>query len=62
MKEILLIDSTSIYAEVLRREGNRWLTELVRGRDAVLRLPSAELEIPMAQLYEGIDVGVETGL
>jgi Uma2 family endonuclease len=54
--EILLIDSESIYAEVLRREGDRWITALVRGRDAVLRLASTSLSVPMAELYEGIEI------
>jgi Uma2 family endonuclease len=60
VKEILLIDSESIYAEILRREGNRWITELVQGRDAVLNLSSVELLIAMADLYEGIDIGAGT--
>ena len=58
--EILLIDSESIYAEILRREGDRWITELVQGRDAVLNLSSVELLIAMADLYEGIDIGAGT--
>jgi Uma2 family endonuclease len=57
--EILLIDSESIYAEILRREGDHWITELVQGRDAVLRLSLFDLQIAMADLYEGIDVDSE---
>jgi Uma2 family endonuclease len=56
VREILLIDSESIYAEILRREGDHWITELVQGRDAVLGLSSVGLQIAMADLYEGIDV------
>ncbi len=59
VREILLIDSESIYSEILRREGDRWITELVRGRDAVLRLSSVDLRIAMAELYEGIDIDAE---
>jgi len=59
LSEILLIDSESIYAEILRREGNHWITELVQGRDAVLRLSSVGLQIAMADLYEGIDADSE---
>jgi Uma2 family endonuclease len=59
VKEILLIDSESIYAEILRREDDRWITELVRGRDAILRLSSVDLQIAMAELYEGIDIDAE---
>jgi Uma2 family endonuclease len=57
--EILLIDSESIYAEILRREDDRWITELVRGRDATLRLASIDLQIAMAVLYEGIDIDAD---
>ncbi|HKM71617.1 MAG TPA: Uma2 family endonuclease, partial [Stellaceae bacterium] len=59
VEEILLIDLESIYAEILRREGDRWITELVRGRDAVLRLSSVDAQIAMAELYEGIDIDAD---
>jgi len=59
VEEILLIDSESFYAEILRREGDRWMTELVRGRDAVLRLSSVDAQIAMAELYEGIDIDAD---
>jgi Uma2 family endonuclease len=59
VEEILLIDSESIYAEVLRREGGHWMTTLVRGQDAVLRLASTDLAVPMTELYDGIEVVAE---
>ena len=59
VNEILIVDSQSIYAEILRREGDRWITELVRGRDSVIGLSSVGLRIPMADLYEGLDVDSE---
>jgi hypothetical protein len=55
-----LIDSESCLAE-LRREGPHWITEPVRGRDAVLRLASIDLAVPMAELYLGMgldDAGI----
>jgi Uma2 family endonuclease len=55
--EILLLESENYYAEVLRRDGPRWLTELVQGPEAILRLDSVGLEIGMAELYRGIDIG-----
>ena len=54
--DLLLIDSESRLAEVLRREGPHWVTELVRGQDDVLRLASVDLAVPMAELYDGIDL------
>ena len=53
IQEILLIDSQTVFAEVLRREGDRWITEIVRPA-ATLTLDSVPLSISMAVLYEGI--------
>jgi Uma2 family endonuclease len=60
VREILLIDSESVYAEILRRAGDRWITELVQGRDATLRLSSVDLPIAMAELYEGLDFDADS--
>ncbi len=43
-------------AEILRREGDHWITDLVRGRDATIRLASVDLRIAMPELCEGIDI------
>jgi Uma2 family endonuclease len=56
VQEILLIDSESCHAEILRRDGEHWITVLVRGRDALLRLESVDLSVPMAELYDGIEL------
>jgi Uma2 family endonuclease len=63
VQEILLIDSRSVFAEVLRRDGERWLTEIVCGPDARLTLASVGLAVRMADLYEGLDFAASaTGL
>jgi Uma2 family endonuclease len=54
IQEILLLDSATIFAEILRREGDRWITEIVQGPAAVLSLASVPLTISMAELYEGL--------
>jgi Uma2 family endonuclease len=54
VEEILLVDSQTVFAEVLRREGDRWITEIVHGLAATLTLNSVPLSISMAALYEGI--------
>jgi Uma2 family endonuclease len=56
IEEILLIDSTSFFAGVLRREGDRWITEIVSGPQATLSLTSIGLTASMSELYEGIDL------
>jgi Uma2 family endonuclease len=60
VEEILLIDSASVFAEVLRRAGEQWITELVQGRQATLSLASIGLAMTMSELYEGIEVS-DTG-
>jgi hypothetical protein len=42
-------------AEILRREGDHWITDLVRGRDATIRPASVDLRIAMPELCEGIE-------
>src|SRR5713101_3100902 len=54
VQQILLIDSESVFAEILRRDGDRWITELVQGPAATLSLNSVPVSILMAELYEGI--------
>jgi Uma2 family endonuclease len=54
VQEILLVDSESVFAEILRREGDHWITEIVQGPAATLSLSSVPLTIPMAELYDGI--------
>jgi Uma2 family endonuclease len=54
VQEILFIASDGSYAELHRRSGAQWITEILRGADARLALTSAGIEIALAELYEGI--------
>ena len=54
VQEILLLDSASVFAEVLRRDGDRWITEIVQGPTSTLSLGSVPITIPMAELYRGL--------
>src|SRR5205823_8608114 len=54
VQEIVLIASDGLYAELHRRSGAQWITEILRGGEARLSLASVGLEIPLADLYEGI--------
>jgi Uma2 family endonuclease len=60
VQEILLVDSEAAYAEIFRRSGAGWLSEIVRRPEAELRLSSIELRLPIAELYEGIDLQADT--
>jgi Uma2 family endonuclease len=56
VQEIPLVDSAIVFAEVLKREGDRWVTEVVQGPDATLALASIGLTVPMSELDEGIEI------
>jgi Uma2 family endonuclease len=62
VQEILLIDSETAYAEIFRRKGTAWFSEIVRGREAELNLDSIELQLAMSELYEGIDLPTDTAI
>jgi Uma2 family endonuclease len=61
VQEILLIASDALYAELHRRAGAQWITEILRGDQAPLALTSVGIEIPLATLYEGIALGDAEG-
>ena len=54
VQEIALIASDEIYAEVHRRAGPQWITEILRSGHSVLSLTSIPIEIRLSDLYEGI--------
>ena len=54
VQEILLIASDERYAELHRRSGAQWVTEILRGGESMLRLVSVGIEVPISELYEGI--------
>lgn len=57
VREILLVASDERYAELHRRAGAQWLTEIIRGKEGALRLASVGIEIPMTELYDDIAFG-----
>ena len=54
VQEIMLVASDDAYAEIHRRAGPQWITEILRGGEAVLSLASVPIEIRLSNLYEGI--------
>ena len=54
VQEIMLVASDDAYAEIHRRAGPQWITEILRGGEAVLSLTSVPIEIRLSNLYEGI--------
>jgi Uma2 family endonuclease len=60
IQDIVEIYQLEAAVHVYRRAKDAsWQFEAVGGLDAVLRLPSVEIEVPLAEIYEGLNVGVE---
>jgi hypothetical protein len=54
VQEILMVASDDVYAEVHRRAGPQWITEILRDREAIVSLVAVPIEIRLSDLYEGI--------
>lgn len=54
VQEVVAIDSLRMFAQVIRRHAEHWITEIVQGQDATLTLASIGLNLTMADLYQGI--------
>ncbi len=60
VQEIVEIYQFDAAVHVYRRAGNgSWPFEAVGGLEAVLRLESVGIEVPLTEIYAGLDVGVE---
>ena len=59
VEEILLVASDDRYAELHRRSGAQWITEIHRGEQAVVRLSSVPVNLPLRGLYDGIALETE---
>jgi Uma2 family endonuclease len=56
LRELVCVDTDAVFAEIFRRAGDRWFSEIVQGRDATLSLTSVGIEISMAALYDGLPI------
>lgn len=62
VREIALVSSSAVKAEIWRRTEEGWLIEDVAGSDSVLRLTSVGVEVPLKAIYEGIEFEAAEGV
>ena len=56
LQEYVLVSQTRVRVEVFRRTGTgEWLLSSYNGMDAIVPFPSLSIEIPMAELYRGVE-------
>jgi Uma2 family endonuclease len=52
----LMVSQVKPHVDVYRREGDRWYHEPISGLEAVVPLPSAGCELPLASIYDRVDL------
>jgi Uma2 family endonuclease len=60
LQEILLFSQDKMQAECYRRLGNDWILERYQGNE-ILRLDSVDLEVPLEQIYDGVELKYTPG-
>lgn len=56
VQAILLISSDRVRVEVHIRTGRLWKHHIVAGLDKFIELPSPRCILPLAEIYEGVDL------
>jgi len=54
IQRYVILQQTRVAAVVFARRGPDWLSEIVAGPDATLRLPEIDIELPLAEVYANI--------
>jgi Uma2 family endonuclease len=55
VQRYVILEQSSVAAMMFTRKGEDWVSEIVEGSDAVLRLPEIGIEFPLGELYRDID-------
>ena len=58
VKRYVLLAQDRLGATVFERVGEDWVGHVITG-DATLRLPEIGIELPLAELYDGVEIAVE---
>ena len=56
VKRYVVLQQTKAAAIAFSRKGDDWVTDLLTGPDAILRMPEIDLDIALADIYLGIEL------
>ncbi len=59
IQRYVILQQTHAGAIVFARKGEDWITELLSGDEAMLRMPEVGIEVPLAELYADLDLRAE---
>ena len=58
IQRYVILEQTDAAGIAFIRKGEDWISEILAGSDAVLRMPEIGIEIPLAELYQGVKVAL----
>jgi Uma2 family endonuclease len=59
VQRYVVLQQTKAAAVVFSRKGDDWVTDLLAGEDAVLRMPEIGLDIPLSEIYRRVEFEAE---
>jgi Uma2 family endonuclease len=62
LREYVLVSQKMAVVEVYRKDGDRWIYQLLKGDDAVLALESVGCELPFAEIFRNVEFPPEEPL
>lgn len=62
LKEYVLVSQKMAAVEVYRKDGDRWIYQLLKGMDAVLKLESVGCEVPFDEIFRNVEFPPEEPL
>jgi Uma2 family endonuclease len=62
VKRYVVLQQAKAAAVVFSRKGDDWVTDLLTGDDAILRMPEIGLDIPLSEIYTGVEFAADDGL
>lgn len=56
IQRYVILEQDHAAAIVFARKGEDWVADIVAGEETVLRLPEVGVEVPLMELYEGVEL------
>jgi Uma2 family endonuclease len=56
VKRYVVLHQAKAAAVVFSRKGEDWISDVLTGENAVLRMPEIDLDIPLSEIYTGVEL------
>jgi Uma2 family endonuclease len=56
VKRYVVLQQAKAAAVVFSRKGEDWISDVLTGENAVLRMPEIDLDIPLSEIYTGVEL------